>query len=45
MTKRERPYTGNGKGSFFYGGDSFPSDTAAVSWATASVIAHEYPGS
>ena len=44
MTQRERPYTGDGKGSFFYGGDSFPSDTAAVSWATASVIAHEYPG-
>ena len=44
MTQRERPYTGNGKGSFFYGGDSFPSDTAAVGWATASVIAHEYPG-
>ncbi len=44
MTQRERPNTGNGKGSFLYGGDSFPSDTAAVSWAAATVIAHEYPG-
>lgn len=41
---RERPYTGNDRGSFFQGGDSFPSSTSAVSWATASVIAHEYPG-
>ncbi len=41
---RERPNTGNGRGSFFQGGDSFPSDTSAVSWAAASVIAHEYPG-
>ena len=45
MTQRERPNTGNDKGSFFYGGDSFPSDTAAVSWATASVIAQNIPGS
>jgi membrane-associated phospholipid phosphatase len=44
MTQRERPFTGNGKGQFFYGGTSFPSNTAAVSWAAASVIAHEYPG-
>ncbi len=41
---RERPYTGNDRGSFFAGGDSFPSSTSAVSWAAASVIAHEYPG-
>ena len=44
MTQRERPFTGNGKGQFFYGGNSFPSNTAAVSWAAASVLAHEYPG-
>ena len=41
---RQRPYTGNGRGDFFQGGDSFPSSTSAVSWAAASVIAHEYPG-
>jgi len=41
---RERPDTGNDRGSFFSGGDSFPSDTSAVSWAAASVIAREYPG-
>jgi len=44
MTQRERPFTGNGKGQFFYGGNSFPSNTAAVSWAAASVLAREYPG-
>ena len=41
---RERPYIGNNRGNFFVAGDSFPSSTSAVSWATASVIAHEYPG-
>jgi hypothetical protein len=41
---RERPFTGSGKGHFFQGGDSFPSQHAAISWAIASVIAHEYPG-
>ena len=40
----ERPFTGSGTGRFFVGGDSFPSTHAAVSWAIASVIAHEYPG-
>lgn len=44
MAGRERPYTGNNRGEFFQGGDSFPSSTSAVSWAAASVIAHEYPG-
>ena len=44
ITQRERPFTGNNKGTFFYGGNSFPSNTAAVAWASASVIAHEYPG-
>ncbi len=43
-TQRERPFTGNNKGQFFSGGNSFPSNTAAVSWAAASVLAHEYPG-
>ena len=41
---RERPYQGNGNGSFFQGGSSFPSEHAAVAWSIASVIAHEYPG-
>jgi len=44
ITQRERPFTGNNKGTFFDGGNSFPSNTAAVAWASASVIAHEYPG-
>ena len=44
ITQRERPFTGNNKGSFFDGGNSFPSNTAAVAWSSASVIAHEYPG-
>jgi hypothetical protein len=42
---RERPFTGDNRGLFFQGGDSFPSQHAAISWAIASVIAHEYPGS
>jgi membrane-associated phospholipid phosphatase len=41
---RERPFSGDGKGQFFRGKDSFPSEHAAVSFAIASVIAHEYPG-
>jgi hypothetical protein len=41
---RERPFTGDRRGRFFQGGDSFPSQHAAISWAIASVIAHEYPG-
>jgi len=43
-TGRERPFIGDGRGRFFQGGDSFPSQHAAISWAIASVIAHEYPG-
>jgi len=41
---RERPFTGTSPGRFFVGGDSFPSLHSSVSWAIASVIAHEYPG-
>lgn len=41
-TQRERPLDGNGNGSFFQGGSSFPSGHSAVSWALASVVAHEY---
>jgi membrane-associated phospholipid phosphatase len=42
--QRQRPYDGSGAGRFFAGGGSFPSEHAAVSWAVAGVIAHEYPG-
>jgi len=41
---RERPFTGTSPGRFFVGGDSFPSAHSSISWAIASVIAHEYPG-
>ena len=41
---RQRPYQGNGAGSFFHGGTSFPSEHAAAAWSIAGVIAHEYPG-
>jgi hypothetical protein len=41
---RDRPFTGNGRGDFFDGGSSFVSLHSSVSWAIASVIAHEYPG-
>lgn len=42
--RRDRPYQGNGSGSFFQGGGtSFPSEHAAAAWSVAGVIAHEYP--
>ena len=41
---RQRPYQGDGAGSFFQGGTSFPSEHAAAAWSIAGVIAHEYPG-
>jgi len=41
---RERPNQGNGSGPFFQGGQSFPSDHAALAWSFAAVLAHEYPG-
>jgi membrane-associated phospholipid phosphatase len=41
---RNRPLQGNGKGEFWQGGSSFPSEHAAAAWSVASVIAHEYPG-
>ena len=41
---RDRPMVGDGRGRFFQGGSSFPSMHSSVSWAIASVIAHEYPG-
>src|SRR6266567_1095777 len=43
--RRERPYQGDGSGSFFQsGGTSFPSGHAAAAWSVAGVVAHEYPG-
>ena len=43
--RRERPYQGNGSGAFFQsGGRSFPSEHAALAFAVAGVISHEYPG-
>ncbi len=42
--ERQRPEQGSGGGHFFAGGASFPSEHAAVSWAIAGVVAHEYPG-
>jgi len=44
MTQRPRPFDGNGNGTFFQGGTSFPSEHSAIAWSVASVIAHEYPG-
>lgn len=41
---RQRPYQGNGSGSFFHAGTSFPSEHAAAAWSIAGVLAHEYPG-
>jgi Capsule assembly protein Wzi/PAP2 superfamily len=43
-TQRPRPIDGNGHGSFFQGGASFPSEHSTLAWSMASVIAHEYPG-
>lgn len=43
--RRERPFQGDGSGSFFQNrGTSFPSEHAAAAWAVAGVLAHEYPG-
>ncbi len=44
MTQRPRPLQDNGNGTFFRGGNTFPSEHAAVAWSIASVVAHEYPG-
>src|SRR5882672_264041 len=41
---RQRPFQGNGSGSFFQGGTSFPSEHSAAAWSIAGVVAHEYPG-
>jgi membrane-associated phospholipid phosphatase len=41
---RERPLEGDGKGHFFRGGQSFPSEHSALAWSFASVLSREYPG-
>jgi Capsule assembly protein Wzi/PAP2 superfamily len=42
---RDRPLdTPQYSGDFWKGGTSMPSQHAAVAWAIASVVAHEYPG-
>ena len=43
-TLRQRPYEGNGRGSFWQGGSSLPSEHAALAWSVATIVAHEYPG-
>src|SRR5437588_775574 len=43
MTDRERPFQENGRGQFWQGGKSLPSEHAAISWAVAGTFAHEYP--
>jgi membrane-associated phospholipid phosphatase len=40
---RERPLQDDYQGKFWKSGDSFPSEHAAIAWAIAGVIAHEYP--
>ncbi len=42
-TGRLRPYQSNYQNNFFDGGNSFPSNHAALAWAFAAVVAHEYP--
>ena len=48
--RRDRPDVGSGQGLFFNAPRKFPSNAsfvsghATISWAIASVIAHEYPG-
>lgn len=42
-TQRQRPTEGNGRGHFWSGGSSFPSQHATVAWSLAAVFANEYP--
>ena len=41
---RQRPLEGNNLGLFRNGGQSFPSEHAALAWSAAAVLAREYPG-
>lgn len=42
--QRDRPLQDMGRGQFWQGGDSFPSEHSAAAWSIAGVLAHEYPG-
>ena len=42
LFNRERPNKLDGQGSFWGGGQSFPSGHAASSWAFATIVAHQY---
>ena len=42
LFNRERPNKLDGQGSFFGGGQSFPSGHAASTWAFATIVAHQY---
>jgi membrane-associated phospholipid phosphatase len=42
VTNRQRPYQNDGTGSFWKGGNSFPSGHAASSFAVATIFAREY---
>ncbi|HSS98307.1 MAG TPA: capsule assembly Wzi family protein, partial [Terriglobales bacterium] len=44
ITQRTRPLDAGDNASFFRGGNSFPSQHAAIAWSVASILAHEYPG-
>ncbi len=45
ITRRQRPFAPNHPGEFLTsGGRAFPSTHAVTSWAIATVIANEYPG-
>ena len=48
VSQRARPKDGNFKGEFYNSSSvtnsSFPSGHATLTWAAASVLAHEYPG-
>src|SRR4029077_18197148 len=48
VTQRARPTDGNFHGDFYNSSSitnsSFPSTHAMMTWAAASVLAHEYPG-
>jgi hypothetical protein len=42
VSNRQRPYQNDGTGSFWKGGNSFPSGHAASSFAVATIFAREY---
>lgn len=50
VTQRQRPFEGDGKGTFWKGdgrtwnaGSSFPSGHSITGWALVSVVIHQYP--